>query len=105
MNRTVYKIQFAGELPVGMVDFHLMTAARAAESLYGRNAVRLDGAARLSSRSRTVTIDAETEVGVDLAKMFMGFMVSDFGEKSFVVTKTEEYLRVSDQELMERVLL
>lgn len=105
MNRTVYKIQFASELPVGMVDFHLMTAARATESLYGRNAVRLDGAARISPKSHTVTIDAETEVGIDLAKIFMGFMTSDFGEKSFIVTKTEEYLRVSDQELLEKVLL
>jgi hypothetical protein len=105
VNRTVYKIQFGRSLPVGMVDFHLMTAARAAESLYGRNAVRLDGAVRLNPKNRTVTIDAETQVGIDLAKMFMGFMAGDFGEKSFVATKTDEYLRVSDDELLERVLL
>lgn len=105
MNRTVYKIQFAKKLPVGMVDYHLMTAALAAQSLYGRNAVRLDGAARLNTKNRTVTIDAETQVGVDLAKMFMGFMTNDYGEKSFVVTKTEEYLRITDHELLSRVLL
>ena len=105
MNRTVYKIEFARELPVGMVDFHLMTAARAAESLYGRDAMRLDVAVRLSSKKRMVTIDAETQIGVDLAKMFMGFMTTDFGEDSFSVTKTEECLHFTDDELLSRVLL
>ncbi|MEN6358247.1 MAG: hypothetical protein ABFD83_14335 [Armatimonadota bacterium] len=105
MNRTVYKIQFAKRLPVGMVDYHLMTAALAAESLYGRNAVRLDAVARLNSKNRTVIIDAETQVGVDLAKMFMGFMTNEYGEKSFAVTKAEEFMRFDDQELLARVIL
>lgn len=105
MNRIVYKIEFAKKLPMGTVDYHLITAVIAAESLHGRSAVRLDAVARLNTRKRVVTVDAETQVGVDIAKMFIGFLSRDFGERSFQVNKTEENLGETDRELMAQVLL
>lgn len=105
MDRIVYKIQFARKLPTGTVDYHLITAVLAAESLHGRCAVRLDAVTRLNAKNRTVTIDAETQVGLDIARMFIGFLSREFGERSFQVNKTEEYLRETDREFLSEVLL
>lgn len=93
MIRSVYKYSFEKLIPMNDVEDSLMLAALAAESLHGRSAMKLDAAFCLNTKTRTCIIDAETQMGCDIARMFTGFITKGFGEQSFSVEQTEDRIR------------
>lgn len=93
MIRSVYKYNFSKLIPMNDIADSLMLAALAAESLHGRSEMKMDAAFCLNTRTRTCVIDAETQVGCDIARMFTGFITKGFGEQSFSVERTEDRIR------------
>lgn len=90
MVRLVYKYSISKRVSMEDVEESLMLAALAAESLHGRSALKIDAAFRLNKKTGICVIDAESQVGLDIARIFAGFLTKGFGEAAFEVEHTEE---------------
>ena len=69
------------------VEASLLLALFAVESLHGEDQVRLDAAHYLDPDGRACVIDAGTEVGRDLNRVFTGFLRREFGADAFTVER------------------
>jgi len=87
MNRELYRYNFDSKVPIRDVEESLLLAVLAAESLHGRSLVRLDASFCLDSQKRSCIVDAATEVGRAIARIFTGFLTREFGEESFKVER------------------
>ena len=67
------------------IEASLVLAIMATESLHGQSDVRLDAAHAFDAAKRTCVIDADTVVGRDLNRLFVGFLSREFGEDTFQV--------------------
>ena len=74
MIRTVYRFVFEPDISMDDVEKALALATIAVESIHGEQAMMIDGKFAVLKRARTCLIDAETEVGCDLARVLSGFM-------------------------------
>ncbi len=88
MNSQVYHYKFYPEVALEDVEDSLMLSALAAECMHGRSLIRLDAKFRLDLKKRSCVIDAGTEVGRNIAKIFTGFITRQFGEEAFKVERT-----------------
>lgn len=87
MNRELYRYNFDSKVPIRDVEESLLLAVLAAESLHGRSLVRLDASFCLDSHKRSCIVDAATEVGRAIARIFTGFLTREFGEEAFKVER------------------
>ena len=87
MNREIYRYNFNTKVPFRDVEESLLLAVLAAESLHGRALVRLDASFCLDSKKRSCVVDAATDVGRAIARIFTGFLSREFGEESFKVER------------------
>lgn len=87
MTSDVYRYVFAGELPALEVEATLVLSILGVESLHGQAQARLDIRHAFDAKKRVVVIDASTEVGRDLNRLFTGFMTREFGPGSFQVER------------------
>lgn len=89
MNREHYRYDFDAKLPFQDVEESLLLAVLATECLHGRTQVRLDAYFCLDPSKRTCVVDAATEVGQAIARIFTGFLIREFGEEDFRVERIE----------------
>ena len=87
MNRELYRYHFAATVPLRDVENSLLLAVLATECLHGRSLVRLDASFCLENDKRACVVDAATEVGLAIARIFTGFITREFGEKAFKVER------------------
>jgi len=87
MNREIYRYNFTAGVPFRDVEESLLLAVLATESLHGRSLVRLDASFCLEEKKRTCVVDAGTEVGRHIARIFTGFITREFGEEAFRVER------------------
>ncbi len=87
MKRELYRYHFAATVPLGEVKQSLLLAVLATECLHGRSLVRLDASFCLDNDKRSCVVDAATEVGRAIARIFTGFLTREFGEKAFKVER------------------
>jgi hypothetical protein len=87
MNREIYRYNFNTKVPFRDVEESLLLAVLAAESLHGRALVRLDASFCLDSKKRSCVVDAATDVGRAIARIFTGFLSREFGEEAFKVER------------------
>lgn len=80
-----YDYSFRRHLNLSEVADTLILAVIGAESLHGRAQVKLDGWWKMDRRRRRCTINASTQVGQDIACLFTGFLMKEFGEATFTV--------------------
>ena len=85
----VYRFHFGKTIPAAEVETTLLLALFGAEALHGEARTRLDARHTLDRKKRTVVIDAGTPVGIDLNKLFLGFVTREFGPGSFRVERVE----------------
>jgi hypothetical protein len=88
-NAISYRYTFKRYVSMDDVQDSLTLATLSTEQLHGRARIRLDASFRLDRQRRTCTIDAETAVGRDLAKLFAGYLSAEFGDQAFRVRRTE----------------
>jgi len=89
MPSEIYRYRFAEGVSLRDVEETLLLAVLAAESLHGQSRVRLDAAYHLEAPKCACVIDAGTEVGRDINRLFTGFAIREFGEDSFRVERVD----------------
>ena len=87
MNRELYRYNFNATVPLRDVEESLLLAVLATESLHGRALVRLDASFCLDTGKRACVVDAATDVGRAIARIFTGFLTREFGEEAFKVER------------------
>ena len=87
MSRDIYRYRFERDVPMKEARESLLLAVLATESLHGRSLVRLDASFCLEEKKRTCVVDAGTEVGRHIARIFTGFITREFGEEAFRVER------------------
>jgi len=89
VTRDIYRYRFNESIPLREAEESLLLAVLAVESLYGRSPVRLDAAFYLDREKRSCVVDAGSDVGRAIARIFTGFLTRQFGEESFRVERAE----------------
>ena len=95
MIRTVYKFTFDDSVAMDDVERILALSAIPVESIHGESAMLVDGRFAVNKRRRTCLIDAESQLGNDLARVFTGFLNINSGG-SFRVGLKETGERLGD---------
>ena len=83
----VYRYTFTPTVSFKEVEASLVLAVLGVESLHGEMQVQLDAGHALDEDKRQIVIDASTEVGRDLNRLFIGFVSREFGEDCFHVER------------------
>ncbi len=87
MTRDIYRYSFDSSVDIAEVEASLLLALLAAESLHGESQVRLDASHFFDAEQRACVIDAGSDVGRDLNRLFVGFVRREFGEDAFRVRR------------------
>jgi hypothetical protein len=90
MPRLVYRYRFAPALPLDEAKDTLSLALIAAESLHGEAQVCLDAEHHFDHDTRVCHVDASTEVGIDVNRLFTGFLRREFGSDAFAAERSSE---------------
>ncbi len=77
----VYHFQFDQHIPTKELKDTLILAVMATESLHSRARVKLDAVHNLNLLNHTCRIDAFSEVGDDLARIFTGYALREYGNE------------------------
>jgi len=89
MTHDIYKYRFDESVPAQELEDTFMLAMLAVESLHGRSRMRMESRFNLDKARRTCVIDASTDVGSDLARIFTGFATKEYGERSVLIERTQ----------------
>ncbi|MCH8840952.1 MAG: hypothetical protein IH831_09845 [Planctomycetes bacterium] len=87
MHGQVFSYQFSPSLDIVDVEATVTLAILATESLHGESRVKLEAPHTFDAKNRTCTIEASSEVGRDLNRLFLGFVSREFGRDSFQVER------------------
>lgn len=87
MTNNTYRYTLGGDIPMREVQDSLMLAVLAMECIYGSAQARLDLSHEFDPKRRVCVIDAATQVGRDLNRLFTGFLQREFGADSFRVER------------------
>jgi hypothetical protein len=90
MARLVYRYTLGESVPAEEVEVTLLLAIIATESLHGEVGSRLDMSHAFDADRRVVAIDAATDAGRDLNKLFVGFLTKEYGPAAFRVERVEQ---------------
>jgi hypothetical protein len=85
MKKHIYHYRFARTIPAREIEETLMLAVIAVESLHGRARLTMDGRYRFDKAQHLCEIDATTEVGMDLARIFTGYVTREYGDISISI--------------------
>ena len=99
MSEDKYRYQFAPEAPAREIEETLHLAVLAAECLHGQSRVRLDASYFMDAEKCTCVIDAGTDVGRDIVRIFTGFAIREFGEDSFSVRRVDSASKAETAEV------
>jgi len=89
MSKEIYRYRFTENVSLRDIEETLLLAVLAAESLHGQSRVRLDVAYCIEEGKRACVIDAGTQVGRDISRIFTGFAMCEFGADAFQVERIE----------------
>lgn len=90
MRSAVYRFRFKRRVALAEAEATLHLAIIAAESLFGTARVRMDGAYLMDERLRVCVVDASSEIGQAICRIFTGFVLREFGEAAFEVRRVGE---------------
>ena len=89
MPRETYRYRFNRDVPPRDLEESLLLAVVAVECLHGESRVRLDARYCLRAKDGVCVIDAGSDVGRDLNRIFTGFVTREFGQASFRVQRID----------------
>ena len=90
MTREMYCYRFEPETDMDQVEEVLLLATMAAEGLLGRSRVHLDAAFTCELSTYTAEVEAGTEVGDTIARIFTALLTTTIGEVAFKVTRSSK---------------
>ena len=83
----VYKYSFDNDVPFASIKSSLAFALMAVESLIGEPEMVLGVAHTIDKSGRTVEIAGRSRAGKLLNKLFVGFLIREFGPEAFSVQR------------------
>lgn len=98
MNRTVYRFTFSRAVDLAEAEATLHLALYASEGLFGLARVRLECGYRLDAARNAILVDATTEVGSVVTRIFTSLLLREIGEDAFKVRAVEAEPRVEAEE-------
>ena len=87
MNHDLYRYEISSDLSMQTVEDSLALAVLTTESLHGSAQVRLDASFHVDREKHVCIVDAGTEVGRHIARIFTGYLTREFGETAFKVKR------------------
>jgi hypothetical protein len=90
MNREVHRYTFEASVPAEEIEDSILLAIMAVEGLHGQSRVRLEAGYLLDAEKHACVIDASTDVGRDVNRVFVGLAIREFGESAFTVTRVDK---------------
>ena len=87
MKRTVCRYTFEARVPVEEAEATLQLSFFGAEGLYGAARVRNESGYVVDEPTRTFVVDASTEVGETVVRLFTGYATKEFGAGAFRVER------------------
>ncbi|MCX7425063.1 MAG: hypothetical protein NTW96_05470 [Planctomycetia bacterium] len=102
MTKELYRYKFDASVSLEDVEASLMLAILATESLHGEAQVRLDAAHFFDPDRRACVIDAGTAVGLDINRLFLGFVSREFGQDAFRVERVNRLPQHATRESRDR---
>jgi hypothetical protein len=99
MTKETYRYTFEPSARMQDVEEALLLAVLAVESLHGQSRVRMDAAYCLNAEKRVCVIDATSQVGRDICRIFTGFAIREFGEHAFSVRRADGAPQTETQEV------
>ena len=85
MSTELYRYRFNDDVPARELEESLLLAILAVECLLGESRVRLDARYCLRAKDGVCVIDAGSDVGQDINRIFTGFVSREFGRDAFEV--------------------
>lgn len=83
----VYRFQFADDTDMEEVEKTLFLSILAVGFLHGEAAVRLDAGYAVDAEKRVVAVDAATETGRAVTRVFTGFCILEYGDENFSIVR------------------
>lgn len=93
MVNQLFRYAFDPTVPIEDVEAAMVLALFGAETLHGAARTRLESAHHLDRERRLLVLDASTQVGRDLSRLFTGFLLRELGPDAF---KIEQVARNHD---------
>ncbi len=90
MDREIYRYHFGSVDSVSTIEELLLLAILAVECLHGASVVRLEAAYYLDEEKRSCVLEAGSDAGRDIARIFTGFLTRELGEDGFRVEKVRD---------------
>ena len=87
MTPEIYRFRFEPDAPMKDVHESLLLSILAAEGLHGSSCIRLDVSFCTDDDKRALVVDARTEAGHTVARIFTNFLTRQFGEEMFRVER------------------
>jgi len=85
-----YRFLRKPDVPLDEAEMSLQLAILAAEGLFGGARVRMEPGDRLDEPQRALLVDANTEVGSAVVRIFTAFLTREFGEARFDVRRVDD---------------
>ena len=87
MTPEIYRFRFEPGACMKEVHESLLLSIFAAEGLHGRSCIRLDVSFCADDDKRALVVDARTEAGHTVARIFTNFLIRQFGEEAFRIER------------------
>ena len=85
MNPVIYRYRFKPHVPLKDVEETLLLGVLAAEGLHGAAQVEMDVCYRFDQERHACVIDARSDAGRDVARIFTNFLRHEFARDAFDV--------------------
>lgn len=82
-----YRFRFGDRITNQQVETRLLLAGINTENVFGESVMRLDASFRFDPATRVCEIDAGTEVGRHIAKLFVAYISKEFGDAAYEVER------------------
>lgn len=84
---TLFRYRLSRSVAPADAETTLLRAIMSVESLHGESQARLDIRHSWDESGRICVLDASTQVGRDLNRLFTGFLKREYGDDAFVVER------------------
>jgi hypothetical protein len=98
MSPEIFHYTFDPSVSADELEATLLLTILAAESLHGATQLRLYAAHAFDADRRVCVIDARSDVGRDINRIFAGFVQREFGADMFRVERVEQFSKTQKQE-------
>jgi len=90
MTSEIFRYEFPTNVAMADVEASIVLAVLATQGLHGEALVRLEARHHLDLPGRRCVVDASTPAGSDFNRIFVSFLLREFGDRGFCVERVEK---------------